>query len=145
MKALHLGYYNEIEDVNMLETDNVETIVSYMKMGFGHFYSLENDWEDIKLKDKDYDISYNGGFLVIRDINDSANSFIDIYKIDADEIAKADIWWSNIDFELMGKVTGYNQDDFADKFGCDEFVSVCDEYWRDLSYGERLKHYGEHY
>lgn len=144
MKVLHLGYYNDIEDVNMLETDSVENIVSYMKMGFGHFNTI-NDLEDIELKDKDYDISYNGDFLVIRDINDDTNSFIDIYKINADEIVKTDIWWSNVDFELMEMVTGYNYEFFVNTLSCDDFVSVCDEYWRKLPYGERLKHYAEHY
>lgn len=145
MKALHLGYYNDIEDINMLETDNVETIVSYMKMGFGHFYSLENDWEDISLKNEYYDITLDGEYLIARDINDDNNSFIEIYKIDEDEKAKADIWWSNVDFELMERVTGYDHKLFSNDFGYDEFVSVCDEYWRKLPYGERLKHYGEHY
>lgn len=145
MKVLHLGYYNDIEDINMLETDNVENIVSYMKMGFGNFHTLENDWEDIKLEDKDYDITPNGEYLIIRDINNNTNSFIDIYKINEDEIAESSIWWTNIDFELMGKITGYNYRTFVGEFADDEFMLVCDKYWRNLPYGERLKIYGLYY
>ena len=141
MRVIHLGYYNDIEDINMLETDNAENIVSYIKMGLGNFHTLENDWENIELKEKDFDITPNGEYLIVRDINDNANSFIDIYKIEEDEIAKSNILWINIDFELMGKITGYDYRTFIVEFAYDEFITTCDKYWRNLSYGERLKFY----
>lgn len=145
MRVIHLGYYNDIKDIIMLETDSIENIISYMKMGFGNFHTLENDWEDIELKEKDFDITPNGEYLIVRDINDNANSFIDIYKIQEDEIAKSNIWWTNIDFELMGKITGYDYRTFIVEFAYDEFITTWDKYWRNLSYGERLKFYALYY
>lgn len=86
MKVLHLGYYNDIEDINLLKSDKAENIIPYMKLGFGKFYTL-NEMDDIEVDSND-NISFYDNFIVVKDINDSTNSFIDIFDINAGDKAK---------------------------------------------------------
>ena len=63
--------------------------------------------------------------------------------------AMLDNWWSNLGFDEMEIASGYVFDDFEreDRYqgedGYQEFVDVCDEWWGELSYEEKIGVYNE--
>lgn len=100
----HIGYYNDLEDCELLFDETPDFIVRYMEKGLGHFYQSEGDAETdienpfdepdssmfIKTTDGQYLVRYEKGAdkQVCKEL---ANHgwFIDIYKlteIDTDEI-----------------------------------------------------------
>ena len=54
-----------------------------------------------------------------------------------------DAWWENLGFVEMEIATGYIFADFDREDGYQEFVDVCDEWWGDLSYEEKISVYRE--
>lgn len=57
--------------------------------------------------------------------------------------AQLDVWWVNCDFKTMEFVTGYCQHTFSPKYGYQDFVDACDEYWDKLNYEQKLSFYRE--
>lgn len=100
----HIGYYNDLEDCELLFDETPDFIVRYMEKGLGHFYQSEGDAETdietpfdepdssmfIKTTDGQYLVRYEKGAdkQVCKELADHG-WFIDIYKlteIDTDEI-----------------------------------------------------------
>lgn len=100
----HIGYYNDLEDCELLFDETPDFIVRYMEKGLGHFYQSEGDSETdienpldepdssmfIKTTDGQYLVRYEKGAdkQVCKELADHG-WFIDIYKlteIDTDEI-----------------------------------------------------------
>ena len=54
-----------------------------------------------------------------------------------------DEWWWNCDFTTLEKITGYRQNDFSSEDGYEDFVVVCNDFWNNLSYTEKVAIYKE--
>lgn len=99
----HIGYYNDLEDCELLFDETPDFIVRYMQLGLGHFYQsegedetdIENPFEEFdnqmftKTTDGQYLVRYENGAdkQVCKELADHG-WFIDIYKlteIDTDE------------------------------------------------------------
>lgn len=99
----HIGYYNDLEDCELLFDETPDFIVRYMQLGLGHFYQsegetetdIENPFEQFdnhmftKTTDGQYLVRYEKGAdkQVCKELADHG-WFIDIYKlteIDTDE------------------------------------------------------------
>lgn len=52
-----------------------------------------------------------------------------------------DIWFANLDFTALEKVTRLNQSDFSSEDGSQEFVDACEQWWDKLSIQEKRDYY----
>jgi hypothetical protein len=48
-------------------------------------------------------------------------------------------WWSKTDFVLMEEITNYNISEFIGEYGYQEFIDLCDEWWRNLSITDKIR------
>lgn len=98
MLLLHLGYYNNLEDLKMMHNSNPDEIIFNQKVGRGHFYKIETEmynYDEIAhlnpefTMDKDfaivYDIPTDIEFLNKMSNKDLCDFFIDIYKVIEDD------------------------------------------------------------
>lgn len=141
MNATHLGYFNNVEDINYLKDKNVEAIFSYKENDLGHFYRTG---DVIEFNDFDNaEFSKYGYFIIVK-----SNSFIDLYLVDTEYIDKIAIWWTNATFTEIGNITNYNINDFITDDNKDnyldytsDYVEACDKYWHNLPFVDKLKIY----
>ena len=94
MKLLHIGYYNDIEDLERLYNSPADEIIFNYKVGKGHFYKVEPElYDETEIAhlnpqytfDKDFAIVYDipSSISVLNDMckGDYCDFFIDIYKV----------------------------------------------------------------
>lgn len=94
MRLLHIGYYNDIEDLKMMINSPADEIIFNYKVDNGHFYKVEAevyDFDDIAHLNPQF--TFDKDFAIVYDVpsddnilNDMTNSdycdfFIDIYKV----------------------------------------------------------------
>ena len=84
MKAVFLGYYNNVEDLSYLANKSADEIVAYMKQTYGEFYGVNAELEnpDSTL----WEFTTDGKYAVAKDIVDNLSElnedcFIDIMQI----------------------------------------------------------------
>jgi hypothetical protein len=53
-------------------------------------------------------------------------------------------WFSATDFITLEKITGYKQDNFNSEDGYQDFVDVCERYWKALPKEDKLEKYKEY-
>lgn len=94
MVLLHIGYFNDLEDLKMMFNSPADEVIFDYKVDRGHFYKVEAEMynlEDIKhlnpqfTMDKDfavvYDIPTDMDILNKMDEDDYCDFFIDVYKV----------------------------------------------------------------
>ena len=81
MKIIHIGYYNEKEDLEYLINRTADEVVEYYNNGFGNFFRVEDEGFDVDEEIKEESITSDKQYVVIIDKDCDSNSFIDIYKI----------------------------------------------------------------
>ena len=94
MKLLHIGYYNDIEDLERLCDSPADEIIFNYKVGKGHFYKVETElYDETEIAhlnpqytfDKDfaivYDVPIDFNMLKFMEDSDYCDFFIDIYKV----------------------------------------------------------------
>jgi hypothetical protein len=94
MKLLHIGYFNDIEDLKMMFNSPADEVIFDYKVDRGHFYKVEAELynlDDIKhlnpkfTMEKDfavvYDVPTDMDTLYKMDKDDYCDFFIDIYKV----------------------------------------------------------------
>ena len=128
MELLHIGYYNDIEDLKILYNCDANSIVSYMNNNYGHFYNLEKDLCLYDLKEIEHlnpIFTEDKEYAIVLDIpNDislltkQSDFFIDIYKV-ADEMVSIDKvceWLKEQDKLCCGEISMILGDNFIEKF-----------------------------
>ena len=133
MVLLHIGYFNDIEDLKMMFNSPADEIIFNYKVDKGHFYKVEAELyslDDIKhlnpqfTMEKDfaivYDVPTNMNILYKMDENDYCDFFIDIYKvIDSQEMVlleKVCDWLKAKDDMTMGELSMILGTNFIDNF-----------------------------
>ena len=133
MVLLHIGYFNDLEDLKMMTNSPADEIVFNYKVDKGHFYKIEAELynlEDIKhlnpqfTMDKDfavvYDVPTDMDILNKMDEDDYCDFFIDVYKvIDEQEMVsleKVCNWLKAKDDMTMGKLSMILGTNFIDNF-----------------------------
>lgn len=133
MVLLHIGYFNDLEDLKMMFNSPADEVIFDYKVDRGHFYKVEAEMynlEDIKhlnpqfTMDKDfavvYDIPTDMDILNKMDEDDYCDFFIDVYKvIDEQEMVsleKVCNWLKAKDDMTMGKLSMILGTNFIDNF-----------------------------
>lgn len=94
MVLLHIGYFNDIEDLKMMFNSPADEVIFNYKVDKGHFYKVEAEMynlDDIKhlnpqfTMEKDfaivYDVPTDMNILNKIDEKDYCDFFIDVYKV----------------------------------------------------------------
>lgn len=95
MVLLHIGYFNDLEDLKMMFNSSADEVVFNYKVDMGHFYNVDPEMykniDDIKhlnpqfTNDKDFAVVYDipSSISVLNDMRkgDYCDFFIDIYKV----------------------------------------------------------------
>lgn len=133
MVLLHIGYFNDLEDLKMMFNSPADEVIFDYKVDRGHFYKVEAEMynlEDIKhlnpqfTMDKDfavvYDVPTDMDILNKMDEDDYCDFFIDVYKvIDEQEMVsleKVCNWLKTKDDMTMGKLSMILGTNFIDNF-----------------------------
>ena len=133
MVLLHIGYFNDLEDLKMMFNSPADEVIFDYKVDRGHFYKVEAEMynlEDIKhlnpqfTMDKDfavvYDVPTDMDILNKMDEDDYCDFFIDVYKvIDEQEMVsleKVCNWLKAKDDMTMGKLSMILGTNFIDNF-----------------------------
>ena len=133
MVLLHIGYFNDLEDLKMMFNSPADEVIFDYKVDRGHFYKVEAEMynlEDIKhlnpqfTMDKDfavvYDFPTDMDILNKMDEDDYCDFFIDVYKvIDEQEMVsleKVCNWLKEKDEMTMGKLSMILGTNFIDNF-----------------------------
>ena len=133
MVLLHIGYFNDLEDLKMMFNSPADEVIFDYKVDRGHFYKVEAEMynlEDIKhlnpqfTTDKDfavvYDIPTDMDILNKMDEDDYCDFFIDVYKvIDEQEMVsleKVCNWLKAKDDMTMGELSMILGTNFIDNF-----------------------------
>ena len=133
MVLLHIGYFNDIEDLMAMFNSPADEIIFNYKVDKGHFYKVEAEMynlEDIKHLNPQftmskyfaivYDIPTDYGILCDMTKNDYCDFFIDVYKvIDEQEIVsleKVCNWLKAKDDMTMGELSMILGTNFIDNF-----------------------------
>ena len=133
MVLLHIGYFNDLEDLKMMFNSPADEVIFDYKVDRGHFYKVEAEMynlEDIKhlnpqfTMDKDfavvYDIPTDMDILNKMDEDDYCDFFIDVYKvIDEQEMVsleKVCNWLKAKDDMTMGELSMILGTNFIDNF-----------------------------
>lgn len=133
MVLLHIGYFNDLEDLKMMFNSPADEVIFDYKVDRGHFYKVEAEMynlEDIKhlnpqfTMDKDfavvYDVPTDMDILNKMDEDDYCDFFIDIYKvIDEQEMVsleKVCNWLKAKDEMTMGELSMILGTNFIDNF-----------------------------
>lgn len=133
MVLLHIGYFNDLEDLKMMFNSPADEVIFDYKVDRGHFYKVEAEMynlEDIKhlnpqfTMDKDYAIVYDvptdDSILYNMTKDDYCDFFIDVYKvIDEQEMVsleKVCNWLKAKDDMTMGKLSMILGTNFIDNF-----------------------------
>ena len=133
MVLLHIGYFNDIEDLKMMFNSPADEVIFNYKVDKGHFYKVEAELynlDDIKhlnpqfTMEKDYAIVYDvpidDSILYNMTKNDYCDFFIDVYKvIDEQEMVsleKVCNWLKAKDDMTMGELSMILGTNFIDNF-----------------------------
>ena len=133
MVLLHIGYFNDLEDLKMMFNSPADEVIFDYKVDRGHFYKVEAEMynlEDIKhlnpqfTMDKDfavvYDVPTDMDILNKMDEDDYCDFFIDVYKvIDEQEMVsleKVCNWLKTKDEMTMGELSMILGTNFIDNF-----------------------------
>lgn len=133
MVLLHIGYFNDLEDLKMMTNSPADEIVFNYKVDRGHFYKVEAEMynlDDIKhlnpqfTMEKDYAIVYDvptdDSILYNMTKDESCDFFIDVYKvIDEEEMVsleKVCNWLKAKDDMTMGELSMILGTNFIDNF-----------------------------
>ena len=133
MVLLHIGYFNDLEDLKMMFNSPADEVIFNYKVDRGHFYKIEAEMynlDDIKhlnpqfTMDKDfavvYDVPTDMDILNKMDADDYCDFFIDVYKvIDEQEMVsleKVCNWLKEKDEMTMGKLSMILGTNFIDNF-----------------------------
>ena len=133
MVLLHIGYFNDLEDLKMMFNSPADEVIFNYKVDKGHFYKVEAELynlDDIKhlnpqfTMEKDYAIVYDvpidDSILYNMTKNDYCDFFIDIYKvIDEQEMVsleKVCNWLKAKDDMTMGELSMILGTNFIDNF-----------------------------
>ena len=133
MVLLHIGYFNDLEDLKMMTNSPADEVIFNYKVDRGHFYKIEAEMynlDDIKhlnpqfTMDKDfavvYDVPTDMDILNKMDADDYCDFFIDVYKvIDEQEMVsleKVCNWLKEKDEMTMGKLSMILGTNFIDNF-----------------------------
>ena len=133
MVLLHIGYFNDLEDLKMMTNSPADEIVFNYKVDKGHFYKIEAELynlEDIEhlnpqfTMEKDYAIVYDvptdDSILYNMTKDDYCDFFIDVYKvIDEQEMVsleKVCNWLKAKDDMTMGELSMILGTNFIDNF-----------------------------
>lgn len=94
MLLLHIGYFNDLEDLKMMTNSPADEVIFNYKVDKGHFYKVEAELynlEDIEhlnpqfTMSKDfaivYDVPTDMNILNKMDEDDYCDFFIDVYKV----------------------------------------------------------------
>ena len=133
MVLLHIGYFNDLEDLKMMTNSPADEVIFNYKVDKGHFYKVEAELynlEDIEhlnpqfTLSKDfaivYDIPIDYGILYDMTKDDYCDFFIDVYKvIDEQEMVsleKVCNWLKAKDDMTMGELSMILGTNFIDNF-----------------------------
>ena len=133
MMLLHIGYFNDLEDLKMMFNSPADEVIFNYKVDKGHFYKVEAEMynlEDIEhlnpqfTLSKDfaivYDIPTDYGILYDMTKDDYCDFFIDVYKvIDEQEMVsleKVCNWLKAKDDMTMGELSMILGTNFIDNF-----------------------------
>lgn len=91
MKLVHIGYYNEVEDLKHLADRSADFIVLAMKNNIGHFFKVDYEtYDGEELSHLNPQFTNDGEYAVVNDLPIDLNLigaknvcdfFIDIYKV----------------------------------------------------------------
>lgn len=133
MILLHIGYFNDLDDLKMMFNSSADEVIFNYKVDRGHFYNVEVEMynlEDIEhlnpqfTDDKDFAIVYDipSSISVLNDMRrgDYCDFFIDIYKvIDKSQMVyleKVCDWLKAKDDMTMGELSMILGANFIDDF-----------------------------
>ena len=122
MLLLHIGYFNDLEDLKMMFNSSADEVIFNYQVDRGHFYNVDVEFynlEDIEhlnpqfTMEKDYAIVYDipSSISVLNDMRngDYCDFFIDIYKVVEDNemvhIDKVCKWLQEKDDLCMGELS----------------------------------------
>ena len=131
MVLLHIGYFNDLEDLKMMFNSPADEVVFNYKVDRGHFYKVEVELyslDDIKhlnpqfTMEKDfaivYDVPTDMDTLYKMDKDDYCDFFIDIYKVIEEpqmvSLEKVCNWLKTKDDLTNGKLSMILGTDFID-------------------------------
>lgn len=94
-RLIHIGYYNDIEDIHAYAHLTTDEIVEKVKYGLGNFYPVKEMYDWSEIANLNYEVSTDGELLVLRDfpedmsIIDNVNFhetqqwdyYIDVYRV----------------------------------------------------------------
>ena len=140
MVLLHIGYFNDLEDLKMMFNSPADEVVFNYQVDRGHFYTVDVEMynlEDIEhlnpqfTIEKDYAIVYDipSSISVLNDMRkgDYCDFFIDIYKVvESNEmvhIDKACKWLQEKDDLCMGELSMILGTKFIDNFKKDMLLN----------------------
>lgn len=93
MKLLHIGYYNDIEDLKMMTNSPADEIIFNYKVGKGHFYKVDEElYDETDIAHLNPQFTFDRDFAIVYDVptdddilnntdSDYCDFFIDIYKV----------------------------------------------------------------
>lgn len=133
MVLLHIGYFNDLDDLKMMFNSSADEVIFNYKVDRGHFYNVEAEMynlEDIEhlnpqfTMDKDFAIVYDipSSISILNDMRrgDYCDFFIDIYKvIDKSQMVyleKVCDWLKAKDDMTMGELSMILGTNFIDDF-----------------------------
>ena len=133
MVLLHIGYFNDLEDLKMMFNSPADEVIFNYKVDKGHFYKVEAELytlEDIEhlnpqfTMSKDfaivYDVPTDDSILYNMTKDDYCDFFIDVYKvIDEQEMVsleKVCNWLKAKDDMTMGELSMILGTNFIDNF-----------------------------
>ena len=133
MVLLHIGYFNDLEDLKMMFNSPADEVIFNYKVDKGHFYKVEAEMynlEDIEhlnpqfTLSKDFAIVYDipSSISILNDMRegDYCDFFIDVYKvIDEQEMVsleKVCNWLKAKDDMTMGELSMILGTNFIDNF-----------------------------
>jgi hypothetical protein len=131
MVLLHIGYFNDLEDLKMMFNSPADEVIFNYKVDKGHFYKVEAEMynlEDIEhlnpqfTMEKDFAIVYDipSSISILNDMRkgDYCDFFIDIYKVIEEpqmvSLEKVCNWLKTKDDLTDGKLSMILGTDFID-------------------------------
>lgn len=94
MRFLHIGYYNDIEDLKMMTNSPADEIIFNYKIGRGHFYKVDEElYDETDIAHLNPQFTFEEDFAIVYDVptdesilnnmtdGDCCDFFIDIYKV----------------------------------------------------------------
>ena len=133
MVLLHVGYFNDLEDLKMMFNSSADEVIFNYKVDGGHFYNVDVEiynLDDIKhlnpqfTNDKDFAVVYDipSSISVLNDMRrgDCCDFFIDIYKVIEESqmvyLEKVCKWLKAKDDMTMGELSMILGTNFIDDF-----------------------------